>query len=49
MPFTANGTDEHGAFDWNTFDKGGPDDFGTSAWDASLRRQPAQRTGQTAE
>jgi hypothetical protein len=44
-----NGKDEHGAFDRNTFDKGGPDDFGTSAWDASLRRQPAQRIGQTAE
>lgn len=36
-----NGKDEHGAFDRKTYWMGGPDDFGTSGWDASLRRQPA--------
>ncbi len=36
-----NGKDEQGAFDRKTYQKGGPDDFGTSAWDVSLRRKPA--------
>ncbi|MGO9470685.1 MAG: hypothetical protein ACLQVF_41870 [Isosphaeraceae bacterium] len=35
-----NGKNEHGALDRKTFQEGGPDDFGTSGWDVSLRRRP---------
>ncbi len=38
-----NRKDEHGAFDSKTYLKGGPDDYGASAWDVPLRRQPATR------
>ena len=33
--------DERGAYDPKTFMKGGPDDYGSGAWDVPLRRQPA--------
>lgn len=34
-----NGRDEHGAYNTRTYSTGGPDDFGTGAWDVALRRQ----------
>ena len=42
-----NRKDEHGAFDRKRYQNGGPDDFGTSGWDISLRGQPAPPAGES--
>jgi hypothetical protein len=37
-----NGSDEHGACEPKRWTSGGPDDFGTRAWDVAKRRLPAR-------